>query len=159
MERDLIEQLEVPRKARSISLSLDRVAVPMEEPRARPRGRPRKDAPKRPVNRVFRMAYCGTVTMHDDKGKALHTIRYGTMPGWEGGAAWVVAQVMVAGLLVGRLVLFASVARSSLRFEVARGELKVLSRFWSRTYALRGASVEKRTVRVGFRIFGLEGHG
>jgi len=81
VERDLIEQLEVPRKARSISLSLDRVAVPMEEPRARPRGRPRKDAPKRPVNRVFRMAYCGTVTMHDDKGKALHTIRYGTMPG------------------------------------------------------------------------------
>ncbi|MCP4006461.1 MAG: ISKra4 family transposase [bacterium] len=80
IEQQLIEVFEVPEQARSISVSLDRVSVPMEEPRDRPVGRPRKGAPKRPISRVFRMAYCGTVTLHDGEGKGIHTIRYGTMP-------------------------------------------------------------------------------
>ena len=80
IEDVLIDAVEVPQQACSISVSLDRVSVPMEEPRPRPTGRPRKDAAKKPVERNFRMAYCGTVTLHDENGVGRYTIRYGCMP-------------------------------------------------------------------------------
>lgn len=80
VEDALIARYELPAKTRSLSLSVDRVAMPMEEPRARPPGRPRKGDAKKPVTFVYRMAYCGTLTLHDTDGRALHTIRYGRMP-------------------------------------------------------------------------------
>src|SRR5436309_9885990 len=76
----LIDALKLPVEAFSVSVSLDRVSVPMEEPRPRPVGRPKKGAAKRPVERNFRMAYCGTVTLHDKTGAGRYTIRYGCMP-------------------------------------------------------------------------------
>lgn len=80
IEQHLIEATEVPVEAHSLSVSLDRVSVRMEEPRRRTAGRPPKNAPKRLVQAVWRMAWCATVTLHDGKGRALHTIRYGRMP-------------------------------------------------------------------------------
>jgi hypothetical protein len=80
LEDSLIEECTVPTEAASISVALDRVSVPMEEAvTVEERGRP-PGTPPRKVGRQFRMAYCATLTLHDRKGEALHTIRYGRMP-------------------------------------------------------------------------------
>lgn len=88
VERELVETMEIPKEAHSVSVSLDRVSIPMEEPREAPQRSPEKaperspkrKAPKRYIQRVFRMAYAATVTLHDATGKSLCTLRYGRMP-------------------------------------------------------------------------------
>lgn len=80
IEDQLTQEFDVPAEAVAMSVALDRVSVPMEEATKRPDGRPRKDAPARPVERNFRMAYCATITLHDAEGESLHTLRYGCMP-------------------------------------------------------------------------------
>jgi hypothetical protein len=72
--------MKCPAQARSISVSLDRVSGPDGGTTPAAGGRPRKKAAKKPVERNFRMAYVGTVTLHDKQGEGLHTIRYGCMP-------------------------------------------------------------------------------
>jgi hypothetical protein len=101
----LIQEYAVPAEARSVSISIDRVALPMEEPieappvpvdppwvaaviAAAPPHPPEVQAvldeqtqghgPK--VARNFRMAYAATVTLHNAEGESIHTIRYGRMP-------------------------------------------------------------------------------
>jgi len=97
IEDTLIRAFEVPTEVASVSVSVDRVSLPMEESRKRPVGRPRKDAPKNPISRNYRMAWCGTVTFHDGRGEALHTIRYGRMPK---GSPVELAQSLVGDVLV-----------------------------------------------------------
>lgn len=90
-EDHLMGEFEVPSEAVAVSASIDRVSVPMEEPRKRRRGRPRKGAPKRPVEVVYRMAYCAVLTLHDASGEPLGSIRYGRMPSSEASATIVSA--------------------------------------------------------------------
>jgi hypothetical protein len=80
VEAALADAQQVPKGTASLSVSMDRVAAPMEEPRPRPVGRPRQGAPKRPVSVAWRMAYTGCLTFHDANGEALGTLRYGRMP-------------------------------------------------------------------------------
>jgi hypothetical protein len=80
VESTLVEAVEVPPEAHSVSLSLDRVSLPMEEAKPRPVGRPRRDAPLRPVDVVFRMAYAACLTFHDGRGEALRSLCCGRMP-------------------------------------------------------------------------------
>jgi len=108
IEEVLIQAYAVPAEARSVSISIDRVALPMEEPIETPPvpvdppwvAAALATAPPQPpevqdvldeieleakrhphkLARNFRMAYVATVTLHDGEGDALHTIRYGRMP-------------------------------------------------------------------------------
>ena len=66
----LAEKFVVPAAATSVSVSLDRVAVPMEE----------IAVDGEHIARNYRMAHCGTLTFHDADGDALHVVRYGRMP-------------------------------------------------------------------------------
>lgn len=79
LEEVLLEEYTVPAAAMSGSVALDRVSVPMEEAVGAEARAGQAGASKRKVWRQFRRAYCATLTFHDRKGEALHTIRYGRM--------------------------------------------------------------------------------
>ncbi|MCP3876921.1 MAG: ISKra4 family transposase [Sulfitobacter sp.] len=74
-EEVLAEEMAIPDEARALSVSVDRVSLPMEE-------RPSEAAVRsgRKAEVAYRQAYCATVTLHDGDGKPLTTLRYGHMP-------------------------------------------------------------------------------
>jgi hypothetical protein len=80
VEEGLLEEYPVPADAASVSVALDRVSVPIEEAVTEAERATQPEARKRKVWRQYRMAYCATLTLHDRKGEAVHTIRYGRMP-------------------------------------------------------------------------------
>ena len=73
----------VPETTRSISVGLDRTTVPMAEPTDRPthRTRPYVRRPPPPISVAYRMAYVGTVALHDENGMAVKTSRLGSTAG------------------------------------------------------------------------------
>jgi len=80
LEEVLMEEYPLPAEAASVSVALDRVSVPMEEAVTATDRAAQPGTRKRKVWRQFRMAYCATLTVHDRKGEALHTLRSGRMP-------------------------------------------------------------------------------
>jgi len=80
LEAVLMEEYRVPVEAASVSVALDRVSIPMEEAVAAAERAAQPQGGKRKVWRQFRLAYRATLTLHDRKGEALQTLRYGRMP-------------------------------------------------------------------------------
>lgn len=76
----LLTEFVIPKEATTISLSVDRVAVPIEKPKRRRPGRPRKNAPRRPIEVAYEMAYVLCWTLYGADGSPLYTARAGRMP-------------------------------------------------------------------------------
>ncbi|MEK9726198.1 MAG: hypothetical protein VW405_22290 [Rhodospirillaceae bacterium] len=80
-EDELMRGFIVPEEATTLSVSVDRVSLPMEEAALDERGAVVVDADgKEQVRVAHRMAYCGVWTLHDAEGAPLHSVRYGRMP-------------------------------------------------------------------------------
>jgi hypothetical protein len=69
IEQTLVREMPLPDEVIGLVVSLDRVATPFEEVRPRGPGRPRKNAPRRSVQRAWRMSYRATVSLHNASGK------------------------------------------------------------------------------------------
>lgn len=80
-EDELMQRFVVPEEATTLSVSVDRVSLPMEELARDERGAVLVNSEgKEQVRVVHRMAYCGVWTLHDAEGDPLHSVRYGRMP-------------------------------------------------------------------------------
>lgn len=76
---DLIRAEDIPDHAHSITLSVDRVSMPMAEDRP-PSAEDVKRGVSRPITVQYRMAYAACWTLCDAQGKALCCVRYAHVP-------------------------------------------------------------------------------
>lgn len=86
VEDSLVERMEIPAETSAVSVAVDRVSLPMAEPRERTAQDIEKGIMK-PINVAFRMAYSGVLTLYDVLGKPLGCVRYAYVP--TSGAAMV----------------------------------------------------------------------
>ena len=102
VEPELRAAESLPSGARSISVGLDRASVPMIEERPatekpstlrKKRTKPYVRTPPHPFDVAYRMAYVGTVSVHDKDGVALRTWRFAATP--EEGADDLTERVML----------------------------------------------------------------
>jgi hypothetical protein len=76
-----MEKLTIPANAAAVSICVDRVSLPFSEPRElTEKEKLSENPPKNPIEVKFKMAFCGVLTLHDDSGRALDSIRYGRIP-------------------------------------------------------------------------------
>ncbi len=73
------DSMKIPDKAVAVSVSADRVSMPMAGPRA-PTPDDIERGVKNPISVNFRMAYAGVTTLYDDQGEALLAIRHAHAP-------------------------------------------------------------------------------
>lgn len=81
VHQELMQATEIPSNAAAVSVSVDRVSLPMAEDRPRTE-LDRKRGVLRPISVEFRMAYCAVWTLHDAEGEPLHSVRYAHIPDW-----------------------------------------------------------------------------
>jgi hypothetical protein len=86
----LIDNMEIPEEARSVTLSVDRATLPMAEDRELT-ATDVKNGIKKPIMVAFRMAYTACFTLNDSQGKTLQCVRYAHVP--KDGADAVVARL------------------------------------------------------------------
>jgi hypothetical protein len=90
IEDELVSAFEIPEEARTVSMAIDRVSMPMAEDRE-PTARDRDKGIKRPIDVNYRMAYCAVWTLHDAEGEPMHSVRYAHIP--EDGSLTIDAQL------------------------------------------------------------------
>jgi hypothetical protein len=79
VEPRLVDQMELPEKATALSVSVDRISLPMAEPRERT-AEDLEAGIQNPISVQFRMAFTAVWTLYDQEGTPLTAVRYAHVP-------------------------------------------------------------------------------
>lgn len=78
-ETELIEQFDIPENATALSVSVDRVSMPMAEPRVAT-AEDIENGVQNPITVAWRMAFAAVWTLYDAEGTPLAAVRYAHVP-------------------------------------------------------------------------------